>query len=72
MQKLMALGVLPGAPISLVRRSPSVVFQVGYSQFAVDEELARGIHVRLEGTQTPGISLPRARRGCRGRKQKRD
>ncbi len=47
LQKLMAMGVLPGVPIKLLRRSPSYVFQAGYSQFAVDEEIADDIYVRL-------------------------
>jgi DtxR family Mn-dependent transcriptional regulator len=47
LQKLMAMGVLPGVAISLQRRSPSFVFEAGYSQFAVDEEIAGDIYVRL-------------------------
>ncbi len=47
LQKLMAMGVLPQVPITLVRRFPSFVFEAGYSQFAVDEEIAAKIHVRL-------------------------
>jgi DtxR family Mn-dependent transcriptional regulator len=47
LQKLMAMGVLPGVAITLRRRSPSFVFEAGYSQFAVDEEIAGDIHVRL-------------------------
>ncbi len=47
LQKLMAMGVLPGIPIRLLRRSPSFVFEAGYSQFAVDEEIASDIYVRL-------------------------
>jgi DtxR family Mn-dependent transcriptional regulator len=47
LQKLMAMGVLPGEKISLLRSSPSYVFEVGYSQFAVDEEIASAIYVRL-------------------------
>ena len=47
LQKLMAMGVLPGASISLLHRSPSFVFEAGYSQFAVDEEIANDIYVRL-------------------------
>jgi DtxR family Mn-dependent transcriptional regulator len=46
-QKLMAMGVLPGVPVTLLRRSPSFVFEAGYSQFAVDEQIAADIHVRL-------------------------
>ena len=44
-QKLMAMGVLPGTDIELIRRSPSYVFQVGYSQFTVDRPLAELIFV---------------------------
>ena len=47
LQKLMAMGVLPGVPVTLLRRSPSFVFEAGYSQFAVDEEIAGDIYVRL-------------------------
>ena len=49
LQKLMALGVLPGGGITLLRRSPSYVFETGYTQFAVDEEIAADIFVRLAG-----------------------
>jgi DtxR family Mn-dependent transcriptional regulator len=48
LQKLMAMGVLPGVPITLLRRSPSFVFEAGYSQFAVDKEIATDIHIRLD------------------------
>jgi Fe2+ transport system protein FeoA len=41
------MGVLPGVAITLLRRSPSFVFEAGYSQFAVDEEIAADIYVRL-------------------------
>ena len=44
-QKLMAMSVLPGTDISLIRRFPSYVFQIGYSQFTVDKELAGLIYV---------------------------
>lgn len=47
LQKLMAMGVLPGVAIALKRRSPSFVFECGYSQFAVDHDIAREIYVRL-------------------------
>ena len=48
LQKLMAMGVLPGVPVSLLRHSPSIVFEAGYSQFAVDREIAADIYVRLK------------------------
>lgn len=47
LQKIMAMGVLPGGQIRLLRRSPSFVFECGFSQFAVDEDIAADIHVRL-------------------------
>ncbi len=48
MQKLMSMGVLPGNRVELVQRFPSYVFKVGHSQFAVDDVLAREIHIRDE------------------------
>ena len=47
LQKLMAMGILPGAPISLVQKFPSHVFQVRQTQFAVDRSIADAIYVRL-------------------------
>jgi DtxR family Mn-dependent transcriptional regulator len=47
LQKLMAMNVLPGKPLTLLRRVPSFVFEIGYSQFAVDEELASAIFIRI-------------------------
>jgi len=47
MQKLMAMGVLPGEEIRLIRRSPSFIFEVCHTQFAVDSEIADCIYVRL-------------------------
>ncbi|KAA3644064.1 MAG: DtxR family iron dependent repressor [Chloroflexi bacterium] len=49
LQKLMSMGVLPGVTIKLLHRSPSFVFEAGYSQFAVDEDIAADIYVRLNG-----------------------
>ena len=46
LEKLMAMGVLPGGSIKLLRASPTFVFESGYSQFAVDEVIASGIYVR--------------------------
>ncbi len=44
-QKMMAMGILPGVGIRLIQCFPSYVFQVGYSQFAVDRELAAVVFV---------------------------
>ena len=46
MQKLMAMGVLPGNRIVLVQSYPSHIFRVGYSEFAIDTNLAKEIFVR--------------------------
>ena len=46
MQKLMAMGVLPGNRIILTQAYPSYIFKVGYSEFAIDSNLAREIFVR--------------------------
>ena len=46
MQKLMSMGVLPGSELELMQSFPSYIFKVGHSQFAVDDSLAREIHIR--------------------------
>jgi DtxR family Mn-dependent transcriptional regulator len=46
MQKLMAMGVLPGNRIILVQAFPSYIFRVGFSEFAIDTALAKEIFVR--------------------------
>jgi len=56
LQKLMAMGVLPGAPVKLVQSFPSYVFQAGMSQFATDREMSDAIYVRL--TEEP-LSIAR-------------
>lgn len=45
LQKLMAMGVLPGKPIRLIQRFPSYVFQIDQTQIAVDEEIAQEIFI---------------------------
>lgn len=46
MQKLMAMGVLPGNRIILLHSFPSYIFRVGFSEFAIDSAMAREIFVR--------------------------
>jgi len=48
LQKLLAMGVLPGMSVSILQKFPSYVFQIGQSQFAVDKDLADGIYIRIE------------------------
>ena len=47
LQKLMAMGVLPGVALKLKSNFPSYVFEAGFSQFAVDETIAADIFVRI-------------------------
>jgi DtxR family Mn-dependent transcriptional regulator len=47
LQKLMAMGILPGAPLTLLQGFPSFVFASGETQFAIDREIADAIYVRL-------------------------
>jgi Fe2+ transport system protein FeoA len=48
LRKLMAMGAMPGLKITMIQKFPSYVFKVGETQFAIDEEMAEGIYVRLE------------------------
>ena len=47
LQKLMAMGILPGISIILIQKFPSYVFQIGQSQFAVDKDLSDAIFVKI-------------------------
>ena len=47
-QKLMAMGILPGSDIQLVRLFPSYIFTIGHSQFTVDRALAEKIFVHWQ------------------------
>ncbi len=45
MNKFTAMGILPGSTIQLLRKTPSCLFQVGESQFAIDKVLAEKIQM---------------------------
>ncbi len=47
-QKLMAMGILPGSDIRLIRLFPSYIFEIGHSQFTVDRALAEKIIVHWQ------------------------
>lgn len=47
LRKLMSMGILPGTRIRLIQKFPSYVFQVGYTQVAVDYEIASVISVNV-------------------------
>lgn len=40
LRKLMAMGIMPGMNLKMIQTFPSYVFQVGYTQVAVDKEIA--------------------------------
>ncbi len=44
-QKLMALGVIPGMAVTMLQRFPSFLFQVGHTQIAVDHSIAATVEV---------------------------
>lgn len=47
LQKLMAMGILPGVSVQVVQKFPSYVLKIGHSQIAMDEEMARDVFIRL-------------------------
>ena len=74
LQKLVAMGILPGAPIGLIQSFPSYVFQVRQTQFAVDKEIADAIYIRLvkgDTTSETGEEPSHGRRGGGGRLARR-
>ena len=47
LQKLMAMGLLPGVSVEVRQRFPSYVLKIGNSQIAMDEKMARDVFIRL-------------------------
>jgi len=75
LQRLLAMGAVPGAPVMLLQRFPSFVFQLGQGQVAVDRETARDIYVRITGKRPPAqppLSFSPRARGFRFRRGRRD
>ena len=54
MQKLMAIGILPGVTIKLIQSFPSFVLQLEGTQIALDKEIAEEIFVRKHRTRRRG------------------
>ena len=46
LEEIIAMGILPGREIELIQKFPSLVFQMGFSQFSIDRELASCIYVK--------------------------
>lgn len=40
LRKLMSMGIMPGVKVSVVQTYPSYVFKAGFTQVAVDSEIA--------------------------------
>lgn len=47
-RKLMAMGVIPGSPITLEQRFPSYIIKVGRTRAAIDREIAQSIYVKMK------------------------
>lgn len=47
LRKLMSMGILPGMTLRVIQAFPSYVFQVGYTQVALDHEIASVIKVNI-------------------------
>jgi len=45
MQKMVAMGLLPGNPVRLLQTFPSYIFKIGYSEFAIDANMAKEIFI---------------------------
>ena len=60
LQKLMSIGIIPGAIITVIQSFPTCTFQMGHTQFAVDKDIADAIYLRLrEPSPHPTPSPPR-------------
>lgn len=64
LDKLIAMGALPGAAVTVIRTSPAYVFQVGQTQVAVDREVAQRVHLHVDRPRSAG---GRGRKGLRRR-----
>jgi len=47
LQKLIAMGILPGMDVEVIAHYPTHVLKIGESQFALDEDMASNIYVRV-------------------------
>jgi len=54
LRKFLAMGLLPGVNMELLRRFPSYLIKMGHTQIAIDAEMAAGIYVRTDHAPTEG------------------
>jgi DtxR family Mn-dependent transcriptional regulator len=75
LQRMLAMGAIPGTPVVIRQRFPSFVFDLGQSQVAVDRETAQQIYVRLTASSSAPSPKPpwfaRPFRGFRSRRRGR-
>lgn len=45
--KIMAMGIIPGFPITLEQHFPYFVVKVGQTRLTIEREIARSIYVRI-------------------------
>ncbi len=50
LNRLSALGIVPGTEVRLMQRKPSIVISCGQTSIAIEDEIARGIYVRTDAT----------------------
>lgn len=50
-KKIVALGILPGVSITVLRKSPAFLCRIGFAQISIDESIARVILVEKEDTK---------------------
>jgi DtxR family Mn-dependent transcriptional regulator len=67
LEKLIAMGALPGAEVEVIQTFPSFLFQVGQTQVAVDRQIADTIYVRVD--QPPAAPAGWRRRFRLGRQR---
>ena len=48
LNKIMALGILPGMKVTMIQKYPSFVFQVGNTRVTADENMVNDILVQKE------------------------
>ncbi len=56
--KLLALGIVPGVGIHILRRSPCWIIQIGFTRLALDEAMARTILLQPAQPPEAGSSDP--------------
>jgi len=56
-ERLLALGITPGARVRLLQRFPGIVFECDQTEIAVEREVARAIRVEVDGDSVRGEEL---------------